>query len=103
VFVFNTIVCVISLVKPLAFIKRRSGGMSKKTAKKKKEVLREFANKVRNRRYVLGITQEQLAERGDFHVNYIGGIERGERNPSFESIIYLAKALECSPKELMPE
>jgi len=72
-------------------------------AKGKSPVLLEFAKKVRLRRYELGLTQEQLAERANFHVNYIGGIERGERNPSVESVVALAKALEISPKELMPE
>jgi transcriptional regulator with XRE-family HTH domain len=72
-------------------------------AKGKSPVLLEFAKKVRLRRYELGLTQEQLAERADFHVNYIGGIERGERNPSVESVVALANALEISPRELMPE
>jgi transcriptional regulator with XRE-family HTH domain len=72
-------------------------------AKGKSPVLLEFAKKARLRRYELGLTQEELAERADFHVNYIGGIERGERNPSVESVVALAKALEISPRELMPE
>lgn len=72
-------------------------------AKGKSPVLLELAKKVRLRRYELGLTQEQLAERANFHVNYIGGIERGERNPSVESIVTLAKALEISSRELMPE
>lgn len=72
-------------------------------AKGKSPVLLEFAKKVRLRRYELGLTQEQLSERANFHVNYIGGIERGERNPSVESVVSLAKALEISPRELMPE
>ncbi len=72
-------------------------------AKVKSPILTELAKKVRLRRYELGLTQEQLAERANFHVNYIGGIERGERNPSIESLVNLAKALELSPKELMPD
>lgn len=78
--------------------------MVKKVIKARKSlVLIEFAKKVRMRRYELGLTQEQLAEAANFHVNYIGGIERAERNPSLESIIVLAKAFGCSPKDLMPE
>ena len=69
---------------------------------RKSKILTEFARKVRLRRYELGLTQEQLAERADFHVNYIGGIERAERNASIESIVRLAQALEMSPKDLMP-
>jgi transcriptional regulator with XRE-family HTH domain len=72
-------------------------------AKTKSPVLTELARKVRLRRYELGLTQEQLAERANFHVNYVGGIERAGRNPSIESLVALAKALELSPKELMPD
>ncbi len=71
-------------------------------AKGKSPILIDFAKKVRIRRYELGLTQEQLAERADFHVNYIGGIERAERNPSLESLVSLAKALEISPRDLLP-
>lgn len=70
---------------------------------KKSTILIEFAKKIRVRRHELGLTQEQLAEAADFHVNYIGGIERAERNLSLESIIILAKALKLSPRELLPE
>ena len=72
-------------------------------SKGKSPILVEFAKKVRLRRYELGLTQEQLAERANFHVNYIGGIERSERNVSIESLVTLAKALEISPKDLLPE
>jgi transcriptional regulator with XRE-family HTH domain len=70
--------------------------------KKKHPILVIFAAKVRNRRYALSLTQEELAERSDFHVNYVGGIERAERNPSLTSLVELAKGLECSIQELLP-
>lgn len=71
--------------------------------KKKKRILKAFSAKVRNRRHFLGMTQEQLAEKAGFHVNYVGGIERAERNPSLTSLIELAKGLQCSAKELLPD
>jgi len=70
--------------------------------RKKDQILVAFAEKVRKRRYFLSLTQEQLAERVDFHINYIGGIERAERNPSLTSLVALAKGLECSIKDLLP-
>jgi transcriptional regulator with XRE-family HTH domain len=72
-------------------------------AKKKNPILVEFARRVRQRRYENGLTQEELAEKAGFHVNYIGGIERAERNASITSIVALAKALEISPRSLFPE
>jgi transcriptional regulator with XRE-family HTH domain len=71
--------------------------------KKNNSILAEFATKVRVRRHALLLTQEQLAERAGFHVNYIGGIERAERNPSLTSLVELAHGLDCSAKELLPD
>ncbi len=62
-----------------------------------------FGNLVRRRRYELDLSQEQLAERANLHTNYVGSVERGERNIALENILSLAKALQCSPKDLMPE
>lgn len=71
--------------------------------KKKNPILVKFATKVRNRRHALALTQEQLAERANFHVSYVGGIERAERNPSIISLIVLAKGLECLGVDLLPD
>ena len=49
---------------------------------------------VRKRRRELDFSQEDLAERAGLHRNYISDIERGDRNPSLESIQKLAKALD---------
>lgn len=77
--------------------------LKKDATTKKSPILIEFSRKVRQRRYELQLTQEQLAERANFHVNYIGGIERSTRNPSLTSIVALAKALEISTKDLIPD
>ncbi len=70
--------------------------------KAKNPILIEFATKIRQRRHILSLTQEQVAERANFHVNFIGGIERAERNPSLTSLITLANALNCSIIEILP-
>lgn len=70
--------------------------------RKKNPILVDFATIVRQRRYELSLTQEKLAERAGFHVNYIGGIERAERNPSLTSLFSLAKGLDCHLSDILP-
>ena len=59
-----------------------------------------FGRRVRELRLGLKLSQEELAERADLHRNYIGGIERGERNVSLVNIEKIAKALGISLLEL---
>lgn len=47
-----------------------------------------------------GYFQEALADLAGFHWTYLGGIERGERNPTLKNIIKLVKALNNSLCEL---
>jgi transcriptional regulator with XRE-family HTH domain len=62
-----------------------------------------FGKIVKEKRLDLGLSQEKLAEKADLHTNYVGSVERGERNIALENIVALAKALGCSPKDLMPD
>lgn len=47
-----------------------------------------------------GYSQEELAERASLHRNYVGGVERGERNVALENIVKLAGALSVRTKDL---
>ena len=65
------------------------------------DILEAFGNEIRHRRTNLGLSQEKLAHLCDLHRTYIGSIERGERNVSLQNITIIAKALKCSPSELL--
>ena len=65
-----------------------------------KKVLISFGKKIRELRINQKLSQESLAERSGLHRNYIGMVERGERNPSLINIDKLAKALNVSLSEL---
>lgn len=63
--------------------------------------LKKFGEYILKLRKAKNISQEQLAELAGLHRNYIGGIERGERNVGLINIVRLAKALGVSPSELL--
>jgi transcriptional regulator with XRE-family HTH domain len=78
--------------------------VSKKVTPKgrKTNLQKMFGQLVREKRLMLGISQEELADRVDLHFTYVSSTERGERNISLANIAKLAKGLECSMKDLMP-
>jgi transcriptional regulator with XRE-family HTH domain len=59
-----------------------------------------FGKAVRQRRHKLGVSQEELADLCGLDRTYVGGIERGERNPAVVNIEKIAKALKISLAEL---
>ncbi|RME57402.1 XRE family transcriptional regulator [Candidatus Parcubacteria bacterium] len=67
---------------------------------KKKQKTNKFGSAVRNARKAAGLTQEALAFRAGLDRSYIGGIERGERNPTLSVIEKIADGLGISVAEL---
>ncbi len=59
-----------------------------------------FGERVRKLRQSKGLSQEELAFKAGMHRTYLGGIERGERNPSLRNIAAIAKALGVTLSEL---
>ena len=68
---------------------------------KNKKIL--FGILVRTVRLRAKISQEELADRSGLDRTYIGGVERGERNPSLLSIHKIAEGLNVTVSELFAE
>jgi transcriptional regulator with XRE-family HTH domain len=47
-----------------------------------------------------GLSQEDLGARCDLHGTHVSGLERGVRNPTYETLLRLASALDTSVGEL---
>lgn len=56
---------------------------------------------VRRIRLANGLTQEQLAVDAEIDLTYLGGIERGKRNPSLLVMARIARALSVRLPELL--
>lgn len=56
---------------------------------------------VRQLRQIAGLTQEQLAFEARIDLTYVGGIERGRRNPSLLVMVRIAEALKVEPESLL--
>ena len=69
--------------------------------KQQDKVCIAFGIRVRKLREELGYSQESFAEAVDIHRTYVGGIERGERNPTLTMIVRIAKVLGVKPSELL--
>lgn len=56
---------------------------------------------VREIREEADLTQQQLAKRAGVQPTFVSDIERGIRNPSWSTMLSIAKALRVKPSELV--
>jgi transcriptional regulator with XRE-family HTH domain len=56
---------------------------------------------MRDRRWELGLSQPDVAERCGLHRTYVASVERGERNLGYANLLKIAGALELRPAELV--
>ena len=65
-----------------------------------KSIEKQFGERLKELRLARGLSQEALAFKSGMHRTYLGGIERGERNPSLKNIAVIAEALGVSLSQL---
>lgn len=63
------------------------------------EQLAANVKRVRTRR---GLTQQEVANRGDLALSDVGRIERGVRDPGIRVLFRVARGLSIQPAELLP-
>jgi transcriptional regulator with XRE-family HTH domain len=60
-----------------------------------------IGDEIRRRRIAQGLSLEALADRSGLSPNYIGSLERGQRDPSLSTLEAVAIGLELEPAELL--
>lgn len=75
--------------------------LDERTAEERDRLQVTFGAALRDLRMAQGLTIEKLAEAAELHTNYVGSVERGERNISLFNIWRLAAALKIPAADLM--
>ena len=66
------------------------------------QIRKGLGKRIRALRKVKSLTQEELGEIADLSYKFIGEIERGVVNPSLDSLIRIANALDVKIGDLFP-
>ncbi|MDI6915972.1 MAG: helix-turn-helix transcriptional regulator [Desulfitobacteriaceae bacterium] len=66
-------------------------------------VFKHLGQRIREERTKYRLTQEQLAEAAEINESYIGQVERGEKNPSLETVVSIANSLGVTVDFLLQE
>lgn len=61
-----------------------------------------LGKRIRTLRKSKALTQEELGEKAGLSYKFVGEIERGEVNPSLDSLVRIAKALGVKAGDLFP-
>lgn len=64
------------------------------------ELVQRLGERLRKLRKQKGLSQEQLGELAGLHTNYIGQIERGEKNLTIQTLERVVSALQVSLEEV---
>lgn len=62
---------------------------------------RLLGSKLREAREKANLTQQDVADASDMHVNYYARIERGQENPSFEKLQSIMRVLKIKSLDLL--
>lgn len=74
------------------------------TSKKvRRSVRATFAANMRRLRLAAGLSQEALAAKCDLHRNYVGSVERAERNIGIDNMQVIAFALQTTVAALVTD
>ena len=63
----------------------------------------DMGKRVRKQRQLIGLTQQELAERIGVSTSFVGHVERGTRKASLETVINIANALGVSADTLLQD
>ncbi|MNI42120.1 HTH-type transcriptional regulator SinR [compost metagenome] len=64
------------------------------------DLIHRLGDRIRQLRKDHNLSQEQLGELAGLHTNYIGQVERGEKNVTIESLEKIATGLQVSMEQL---
>lgn len=65
-----------------------------------RQVAKQLGREIRRRRKAKRLTLERLAEKVNYSIEHLSGIEHGHRTPSFGGLLNIAKALDTSLADL---
>ena len=83
------------------YYQRIEYGEKNLTLKSLNKLAKAFGKAVRELRLQKGVTQQELADKCGLDLSYVGGIERGQRNPTLGVIHALAQVLDARPPDLL--